>query len=120
MYIGSLSNQNEIAMITRQQIIEYATLKGLKYEETFPHTYNRYTNEPLPKEYLSEEFRQYQIGLNTRDGIWYWFDCWVVEPNNVNEGLFFRQRYSQNTGNVCKSFNTGFNLELKIENTLNK
>ena len=115
-----MQHQNTQAMLTRQKIISYAKVKGLKYEETFPHSYNQFSYKQTPKEYLSDTFHYYEIGLCTRDGIWYWFRTSVFNVDDANNSLLFKQRYSQNTGNVCKAFNTGFNLELRIEKTLNK
>ncbi len=64
-----------------------------------------------------KNFSTTYFGLQTSNGIWYWFKKSNAVDNN---NIWFEHRYSQLTGQCVKGFKTGFNLTHKIEKFLNK
>jgi len=94
-------------MIQRNDIIRYAELNGLKWEENFPQS--NVSNK--------KSFDSYEIGLELTPHAWFWWGTYYVEESDL-EKLFFSHRYNRNTGGVIKGFLTGYKAEHKIEDYL--
>ena len=104
-------------MIKAKDLKEYAKLKGIAIEETYPCTGVRYYNN---KPCQGGTFNGYEIGIEFQKDVYYWFDLSYVSIEDLNNDieLFFSHRYNRNNGAVQKSFSKGFNAKCEIEEYL--
>ena len=82
-----------------EQLTKALTNKGIRFEV---NEYGRFFGNP-------------QIGINTRNGIWVWFD-YITDIDS----FIFNQQYSQNNGSVTKGIRKQMKIEYSLNNKLNQ
>ena len=105
-------------MITLKDALNYAVLKGKKYEIDAPQTYKKYAwDKDFINPHNSELYYDFKIGINFSDGIWVWFKAFGVlgtKDLNIDMPMHFHERYSQMNGKSIKGWKTGYRFEQKI------
>lgn len=110
-----------------QELRDFANTCNVRFEEhPIIEKGEEYYN-PFSKEWITPEYVVgYEIGLNNISGRsgnaewqWVWFETWREEVDGDTE-MFFRERYSCNTGFSHKSFREGWKAEDTINRRMNK
>jgi hypothetical protein len=109
-------------MITRKELIDYASLKNIELIEEAPATHlERYNNEGAKlNQYNTYTGHNYRIGIRYSQYCYYWFIAYLtdddIEKNRID--MHFEHKYSQRNGSVDKRWNTGYKAITRINDIL--
>ena len=109
------------------QLREFAKTCNVRFEEHQIIEKGEEYYNPFSKEWITPEYVVgYEIGFNNisgRSGVaewqWVWFHTYKEEVNDDTD-MYFRERYSMNTGESHKSFREGWNAERTIIRRMTK
>lgn len=112
--------------MTLSEIREFAKTCNVRFEEHPIIERGEGYYNPFSKEWVTPEYVMgYEIGLNNISGRsgnaewqWVWFDT-IKEEVDDNTQMFFRERYSMNTGETHKSWKEGWNAEKTMMRRMN-
>ena len=112
----------ETQAFTIELIEKYAIETGKRYEIHYPHSYCANYNDSISGQgYFCDKFNHFQIGIELKSGIWFWWAVkYVSSCDEYNDYLFFQQRYNQNNGHMIKAWGTGYKAEKMILEYFNK
>ena len=105
-------------MISRQELINYASLKNIELIEQAPATHlESYSNEGAKlNRYNTYSEYNYRIGIKYSEYCYYWFIAYLrdddIEKNRIE--LFFEHKYSQRNGSTDKRWITGYKAITRI------
>ena len=106
-------------MITRQELVNYASLKNIELIEEAPATHCFFRGENL-NIYNTKSDYKYRIGIRYSEYCYYWFVAYPsddeIQENQID--FFFEHKYSQRNGSTDKRWNIGRKAITRINDIL--
>lgn len=106
-------------MISRKELIAYASLKNIELIEEAPASHCVFRRDNLT-EYNTKSEYSYRIGIRYSEYCYYWFIAFPtdkeIEENQID--FYFEHKYSQRNGSTDKKWRTGYKAINRIINTL--
>jgi 3D (Asp-Asp-Asp) domain-containing protein len=106
-------------MITRQELVSYATMKNIELIEEAPATHCVFRDDKLNR-YNTESEHRYRIGIRYSKYCYYWFYAYPtdkeIKENQID--FYFEHKYSQRNGSTDKRWSIGYKAINRIINTL--
>lgn len=103
--------------MTTQEIKAYCEKTGKRYEEHFACSFIRDGFVHGRSNQIMSEQSDYSIGVEMNDLVWYWWFSYDLNGYE-SDNLYFRQRYSQRTGQEASGALTGIRAERKMKKAL--
>ena len=108
-------------MITRKELIEYASLKNIELIEYAPASHCVFRHDNLT-EYTAKSEHRYRIGIRYSEYCYYWFYAYPtnkeIKENQID--FYFEHKYSQRNGSTDKRWSTGYKAINRINDILTK
>ena len=108
-------------MISRKELIEYASLKNIELIEYAPATHCVFRDDNLNRYNTKSEY-SYRIGIRYSKHCYYWFIAHPtedeIEGNQID--FCFEHKYSQRNGSSDKRWIVGYKAINRINDILTK
>jgi len=106
-------------MISRQELIAYASLKNIELIEYAPASHCVFRHDNLTRHTVKSE-HSYRIGIRYSEYCYYWFIAYPtdkeIHENQID--CYFEHKYSQRNGSTDKRWSIGYKAINRIINTL--